>query len=180
MVKVTGPQLRLSQALFLGLGLTGILAAMVPLGLPADAPPMPNLVFVLAIAWTIRRPSSAPWGLVFLLALLADIVLMQPIGLWALSTLLATEFARAQRWPIREQMFAVEWAIFAALFALALGFNALILGIVFAPRPSFGLVASYFLSTVLAYPIVVALLYWVFRIRSPHVAHQSRQLGRIS
>ena len=173
-------QLRLSQALFVTLGVICILAALVPMGLPADAAPMPNLVFVLAVAWTIRRPSASPWGLIFVLGLLADIVLMQPIGMWTLCTLLASEFVRAQRWPIREQMFAVEWAIFATLFALALGFNALLLGLVFAPRPSFGLALNYFLSTVIAYPILVGLLYWVFQVRSPSVSTQSRQFGRIS
>ena len=177
---MTGAQLRLNQALFLGLGFFATLAAMVPLGLPADSPPMPNLVFALAVAWSIRRPASAPWGSVLAISLLADILLMKPIGLWAIATLAASEFARAQRWQIREQMFVMEWAIFAALFVLALTFHSLMLGIVFLPRPALGLSLSYLITTVIAYPVVVGVLHWIFGVRSPRVAHQSKRLGRIS
>ena len=180
MATITGPNLRINQALFFSLGFLFILCAMLPLGLQADAPLMPNLVFALAISWTIRRPASAPWGSIFALALLADVLLMKPIGLWAALTLGLSEFARAQRWAIREQMFLVEWAIFAAVFAFALALNALLLALVFEPRPALPLVLNYFLSTTLAYPVVVLLIHWVFGVRSPRVAHQSKRLSRIS
>lgn len=180
MAMITGASLRINQALFFSLGFLCILAAMLPLGLQADAPLMPNLVFVLSVAWAIRRPASAPWGSIFVLALLADVLLMKPIGLWAGLTLALAEFARAQRWAIREQMFLIEWAIFAAMFAVALGLNALLLAIVMEPHPPFSLILNYFLTTAIAYPVVVAIIHWIFGVRSPRVAHQSKRLSRIS
>lgn len=177
---MTGATLYLNQALFAAIAFFAILTAMLPMGLPADSVPMPDLVFAVAFAWTIRSPSTAPFGLIAGVALLADILLMRPIGLWALCLLLATEFARMYRWQIREQLLVVEWGIFAVAFALALSLHSIVLGMAFSPRPGFYLALTYFWSTVIAYPVVVLILHWVFGVRSPKVAASSARLGRLS
>ncbi len=167
------------RAVFGSLGLIVTLIAMLPMGLSAEAAVMADLLFCLFFAWTIRRPSTAPIGLIMLLALLADFLLMRPLGLWTFIILMGTEFARAQRVPLREQMFIVEWLIFAFVFAGALLVNFLLLKFSFSPTPSFNLMLAYFVSTVSAYPIVVAILHWVFRVRSPQAPGGYTTLGRV-
>lgn len=168
------------RALFGSLGLIVTLIAMLPLGLSAEAKVMADLFFCVAFAWVIRRPSTAPIGLILLVALLADFLLMRPLGLWAFIVLMATEFARSQRIPLREQMFIVQWLIFAVVFAVALLVNLLFLKFSFSPTPSFQLMFAFFLSTVAAYPIVVALLHWVFRVRAPQAPGGYSRLGRVA
>jgi len=161
------------------LALFSILISMMPLGLSADTLPMPDLVFALAFAWVIRSPSTAPLGVVVAVALLSDVLLMRPLGLWTLVIIIVTEFARAQRIPLRAQMLVVEWSIFAIAMALGLALNGMILSTTFTPRPGFDLVFNYWLISVVAYPVVCGLLHWVFRIRAPLVSATSDRLGRV-
>lgn len=168
-----------NRALFMSLGLFVTLAAMLPLGISADAAVMPDLLIAMTFAWIIRRPDTAPLGLVLLLALFADVMLMRPVGLWAMLTLLVAEFARSQTRPLREQMFVLEWLIFSLVFVAAIGLNALILGLTFSPKPGFDLTLNYVINTVAAYPLVVGVMHWVFRVRSPGVAAGPDRLGRV-
>ena len=97
----------------------------------------------------------------------------------ALVMIIATEFARAQRIPLRAQVLVVEWVIFAIAMALGLGLNGIILSTTFTPRPGFDLMLNFWLISVAAYPVVCAMLYWVFRIRAPLVSATSDRLGRV-
>jgi len=168
------------RAVFGSLGLITTLIALLPLGLSAEATVMADLFFCLAFAWVMRRPSTAPIGLILIMALLADFLLMRPLGLWSFIILMASEFARSQRTPLREQMFIIEWFIFALVFAAALFVNMLILKFSFSPTPSFNLMFAFFVSTVAAYPIVVAILHWVFRIRAPQAPGGATNFGRVA
>ncbi len=177
---VSSSTLWLGRSVFISLGLITTLINMLPLGLSAEAPVMADLFFCLAFAWVIRRPSTAPIGLILVVSLLADFLLMRPLGLWAFITLMATEFARSQRIPLREQIFILEWLIAAVVFATALFANFVFLKLSFSPTPSFNLMLAYFVSTTAAYPIVVAILHWVFRVRAPKAPGGFTRLGRVA
>ncbi len=170
----------IGRAVFGSTALIVTLSAMLPLGLSAESAVMADLLFCLCFAWVIRRPSTAPVGLIAFFALLADFLLMRPLGLWTFIIIVASEFARAQRVPLREQMFIVEWFIFAFVFAFALFANLAILEISFSDTPSFNLMFSFFLNTCIAYPFVVALLHWVFRVRAPQAPGGYTRLGRVA
>jgi len=118
------------RAVFGSLGLITTLIALLPLGLSAEATVMADLFFCLAFAWVMRRPSTAPIGLILIMALLADFLLMRPLGLWSFI--------------------------------------------------SFNLMFAFFVSTVAAYPIVVAILHWVFRIRAPQAPGGATNFGRVA
>jgi len=169
-----------NRALFVSLALFAILASMLPLGLSADSISMPDILVAMTFAWVVRRPDTAPYFLVVMTALFADIMLMRPIGLWAMLTLLVGEFARAQRRPLREQMFVMEWAVFALVFSVAIGGYMLALNLTFTPGPGIDLMLNHILLTVLTYPLVVGILHWVFRIRAPKTAARSERLGRVT
>jgi penicillin-binding protein 2 len=56
---------------------------------------MPDLVYCLAIAWTIRRPDEAPRWAILALGLAGDVMISRPPGIGALGLLLAAEAARS-------------------------------------------------------------------------------------
>lgn len=170
----------LEGAVFVSLGLVTTLISMLPLGLSAETTLTPDLFFCMAYAWIIRRPITAPLGLIFIVALFSDIMLMKPLGLWAFIILMSTELVRSQEKPLREQMFIFEWLIFALLFAVALAANSMLLTLALYPRPGFDLILGYFASTVLAYPLVLAVLHFIFRIRAPKAPGEYSRLGRSS
>ena len=169
-----------NRALFVSLALFAILAAILPLGLYADALIMPDILMAMTFAWVIRRPETAPYVLVFLMALFADVMLMRPLGLWAMLTLLTAEFARSQRKPLREQMFVMEWVIFGFVFAIAVGASMMMLKLTFTPGPSVDLMLNHMVSTILIYPPVAGILHFVFRIRAPRDAARPDRLGRVA
>ena len=49
----------IEKAIFLGLGVVAVEAALIPLG-PGSALVAPDLLFGLVVAWVIRRPATAP------------------------------------------------------------------------------------------------------------------------
>jgi len=178
---VTTPtQIWFGRAVFASLSLLVTLAAMLPIGLAAESAVMPDIFFCIAFAWVIRRPQTAPLGLIVCFALLADFLLMRPLGLWTFIILLMSEFVRAQRVPLREQLFVFEWIIFAVVFSFALFVNFMFLKLSFSPTPSFGLMLKYTINTVLAYGVVVAVLHWIFRIRAPKAPGGYKRLGRVA
>ncbi len=169
-----------NRALYASLGLFVILAAILPLGLSAESAVMPDILMAMTFAWIIRRPATAPVFLVFLVALFADILMMRPLGLWAGITVLVGEFARSQVRPLREQMFVMEWLLFAGIFALALLLNNLMLSLAFSPRPNLDLTVNHILLTAAMYPIIVGIMHWIFHIRAPQAAARSERLGRVT
>lgn len=167
------------STLFLSLGFFTTLAALLPLGLSAEAVLMPDLFFCMAFCWVVRSAKTAPITIVFLVAFFSDLLLMRPLGLWTFIVVLSMEFTRYQRHPIREQMFIVEWVLFALLFGCALLFQSMLLAVSFSDLPDFDLTMWYFVTTVLAYPIVVIVLYYVFGIRVEKTPSGNQRLGRV-
>ncbi len=157
----------MKRALFVSLCLFTIIIAKVPLGLPADAALTPDLFFAMCVAWVVRAPSAATLPLIFGVALCADFIMMRPVGLGALFTVLATEYFRAQRFTIREQMFVFEWVFFLCIFAISLGLQAAVLALTFAEVPPLDRSLTYIFWTAVCYPLVVGVLRWIFRISSP-------------
>lgn len=179
MTQLTDFQLWLYRGVFVLAGLVAILLPLLPSGLTADAISMPDLFLCLVIAWVIRSPDTAPFFLVFAMALLADVMLNRPIGLWAFLTLAGAEYMRATARTMREHMFLVETLIFgAALVAMSLA-HLLVLNLALVTTPRIGLVASHLGVTILAYPVIVAILHWIIGIRAPRLPSASTRLGPI-
>ena len=138
------------------------LIAMVPLVPALPSLVSPDLLAALCCFWVIRRPDTAPLPLIFLLGLAADLLLMRPVGLGALSLVLMTEALRGQVVALRDVSRFVEWMIFAAFFTLAtLGIMG-IMWITFADVPPPGAMAQRVLITVACYPFVGLVIRLVF------------------
>jgi len=154
------------------------LISLLPLGLTAEARVMPDLMFCTVFAWVVRQRVTAPTLLIGALALLTDILLMKPVGLWTFFVILATEYMRVTGRSLRDQMFVIEWLIFALIFAFGQLFYITMLNLTFTPAPSAGLVLQYIVITILIYPLIVAFLYYGLRIRGVrHVASQRLRVG---
>jgi len=156
-----------------------VFIAMLPLGLTTTAGLTPDLFFALVFAWIIRRPETLPLGLVAIMALFMDVMLMRPVGLWALFVILASEYFRMTGRTLREQMFAIEWLVFAVAFALGQAAQLLILKLAFVDAPGLRLVFGYMFITIIAYPAVVGVIVYGLRIRAPGQVSSSRNGGML-
>ncbi|MDB2407275.1 rod shape-determining protein MreD [Jannaschia sp.] len=79
---------------YVGLAAIILFFALLPFGPPEGGVPGPDLLVCLTFAWILRRPDYVPVWLLVPVLLLADALLMRPLGLWTLVTLLGSEYLR--------------------------------------------------------------------------------------
>ncbi|MFD1797628.1 rod shape-determining protein MreD [Paracoccus aurantiacus] len=143
-------------AAYVGTGLAIMFFKLMPLS-PGEARlPGPDLMMCITLAWVLRRPDQLPAVIIAALALIGDLMLGRPFGLWSLMVLIATELLRprAQRWA--DQPFLFEWLRVAVLMGLMVIGNRLIMALFLLPLPALGPIMLQWLASVMAYPLVVA------------------------
>lgn len=169
-------------ALFLGLAALATFLRLLPMqdygavatdpgltlfGIPPRDWPAPDFLLCLTLAWLVRRPDLLPAPVIAGYFLFEDLLLLRPPGLWALVVLLATEFLRTRTPLLRGFGFWLEYAIvFLLMLAMFLA-NRALLAIVMMPQAPLDLSFVQFIGTVLAYPLVVAVSHYVFKLRKP-------------
>lgn len=146
---------RLTRILMLALaGFACILIVAVPIQPGATQWPMPDLLLMLCCYWVLRRPDSAPILVLFALGLIADLILMRPIGIGALALVLITELLRAQIRTLRDTAFPLEWLTVAILVGIGMLLQMALLWISLGTLPMPIEVAQYAGITILSYPAV--------------------------
>ena len=174
---MSSPRQWFEIALFIVLGFVSIGMAILPMGLTADSIPFPDLLFCVFAAWVIRHPGTAPMLAIAGLGLIADAMMMRPIGLWALMLLLGTEGLRISERAFRDIPFLLEWVYVSGFLIIMIILQNVILLVSFDNVYDAGMLAGHVLRTIAIYPIVVATLHWVFRIRTPKPNERPNQLG---
>ena len=129
--------------------------------------PAPDLIVLLAFAWVLRRPEYMPVWLIAGVALFADFLFMRPLGLWALITVLGSEWLRRRAHLTLEQPFPVEWMRVSTLLLVMYVAEAMLLGVMMVPQPTIGASVLELMMTVATYPVAVVATAFVFGVRPP-------------
>lgn len=116
--------------------------------------PGPDLLLALTMMWIMRRPDQLPALAVAITALIEDLVLMRPPGLWAGIMLLGSEAARNRRSRWREHGFMIEWLRVSVLMGMMMLAARIAQIMVMLPVPPLGMVLMQLIATILAYPAV--------------------------
>jgi rod shape-determining protein MreD len=161
------------RAVFVGLGIVAVEAALIPLG-PGSALVAPDLLFGLVIAWVVRRPATAPFWAIVALGLFADLMMSRPLGLGALGLMLASEWFRRRAARFRAGPFPLEWLAMTLAFAAVLGGMEVALALVLADGPGPAALARYAVTTGMTYPLIVLGLTWCLRLGAPMAARGAR------
>lgn len=155
------------RALFLALAALLLFLRLLPLStLPARIPG-PDLMLCITFAWVLRRPDFVPAVAIVAVFVIEDMLAMRPPGLWALVVLLGSEFLRDRAGAMRGLPFMAEWATVTAVMAIMLLANRLVLALVMVPQTGLGLTLLQLLTTVAAYPLVVAASHLALGLRAP-------------
>ncbi len=140
----------------MSIGATLLFAA--PIRIFGLALPEPVFALVPAFSWAVIRPSVlAPFG-VLLLGLFLDLFWGGPMGLWALSLLLAYAMALAMRNMMTGQSRAMMWAWFASAVAVSMLGGYLFTMLDSLAMPSILSVFWQFLATALLFPFAHRLI----------------------
>ena len=116
--------LRLRHALPAAVTVLIVVLSVAPLRLPDYALVAPGLVLIALFFWTVHRPDlMRPWH-AFAIGLLDDALSGTPLGVNALIFVLVHATIVAQHRIFRGKSFAVVWAAFAMIAAVAQLLNA--------------------------------------------------------
>ncbi|MGO4916908.1 rod shape-determining protein MreD [Pseudogemmobacter sp. W21_MBD1_M6] len=143
------------RGLFVAASLLIIFVLLLPLDLSAGQLPGPDILICLTYAWVLRRPNYVPVLLIAAVFLVTDLLFMRPPGLLAGLVVMGSEFLRARESTSRELTFLLEWAMVGGVLIAVTLANRLFLLIVMVEQPALGLVLLQFLTTLLAYPVIV-------------------------
>ncbi|PWJ16999.1 rod shape-determining protein MreD [Jannaschia seohaensis] len=138
---------------FFGLSSAILFFALLPFGPPEDGVPGPDLLVCLAFAWILRRPDYVPVWLLVPILLLADALLMRPLGLWTLVTLLGSEYLRRRVDHTEVKTFWSEVAAVAAVIAGMFVINHLAMLLLLAQTAPLLDQGLHLLATVVFYPL---------------------------
>ena len=147
-------------------GIMGILLIvhLLPISIGTERLPWPDLMIMVTFAWVLRRPQYVPTTLVALVFLIADLLLMRPIGLWAALMVVGVEFLRFREPAMREQLFPLEWVTVSLLLVLLTIANRIVLALAFVPQGAFGLTVIHLVLTILTYPVIVLISRFGFNV----------------
>ena len=113
----------------------------------------PDLLTCLVFAILINKPKLFPSYIILLIYILADIILMKPIGLYCALMFVAAELIRKYNNIIRKETFLIHWFIF---FSSLIVVQILYLSshkLFFMPSPQLILLTKQFVLTVFFYPL---------------------------
>lgn len=165
--------------LFTLMGFLSIGLPIIPMGLAANSVVFPDVMFAVFAAWVIRRPSSAPVVAIVFFGILADAMMMRPLGLWALVLFVGMEALRVSERAFRDIPFVLEWLYVSMFFALMLMLQNLMLFVTFDSVYGLVDVIWHWARTIAVYPIIVAILHWVLNIRAVKKSNRPNRLGYV-
>ena len=178
MVNISLPARLWKIFVFLTLASLIAFSQLLPLSRPAGALPGPELLFLMAAAWTMRRPRLIPMWVFLLAFFAADILFVRPLGLHTALALIAIDALRWRAVAAPRMPFLREWLTVAAVVATLTLAELVILTIFFVPQPALGLTLIRLIFTVLVYPLVVLLLASPFGLNRPKSNDKDLIVGR--
>lgn len=153
MADVTPAKVHLMRCSFAGLALAVVFFRLLPLETNPRSWAPPDLILVLALAWSVRRPDYVPALLLAATFVIMDFLFHRPPGLMALLVLIGCEFLKTRAQPHREATFLAEWLAAAVVIAAIVLANRFVLFVLAVEQAPFGLSIIEMLATVMAYPL---------------------------
>lgn len=145
------------RSLFVALAVSVSFTQLLPLNPGPGGLPGPDVMLLIAFAWTVMRPDYVPVLLLAIVFLVLDFLLMRPPGLWTALVVLCTEFLRARHFQLRATSFLVEWLLVAAMIVVLTVVYQVLLAVFVVERPAIGLTLIRMIFTIVTYPLVVIL-----------------------
>jgi rod shape-determining protein MreD len=157
----------IGRAVFLALATAVIFVQLLPLDTAPPTWAAPDLLLSMSLAWVARRPEFLPFGVVFAVFLLTDLLFQRPPGLWAALVVVLTETLRSRSRGLRNVPLVLEWGTVAfGIVAITLA-NRLVLAIMLTPQAPLTLTLIQMVMTIMIYPVVVLVAQVLFGLTRP-------------
>ena len=167
MAEAVASRIWLGRAAYCATALLLMFIQLMPLDARPDTWAAPDWLLALTLVWIARRPEHLPVYSIAIIFLLADFLFQRPPGLWTAFVVIMTEVLRTRSQGIRNMPFALEWGTVAlGIVAMTVGYRAVQL-IVMIPLAPLGLTLIQMTMTIVFYPLVVGLAYFIFGLSRP-------------
>lgn len=155
------------RAIFVSIAAVFLFVQLLPFNFGWVRVPGPDLLVLLVFAWVLRRPDYLPLVLIAAAMLLADMLLMRPLGLWTALTLVGAEFLRNRGHISTEMPFALEWFLVGAVLMVMSVAQGAVLFALLVPQPPFSQSALQVAISLVCYPLVVMVSSFGLGVRVP-------------
>ena len=155
------------RAGFLMLAAVIIVLHLIPLDTVPRRWAPPDFLLIFTFAWLLRRPEFVPVFCVAIVMLMADFLFQRPPGLFALLTVIASEYLRKRTTVPGETSFVAEWAAVAvAVVGITIAYRLMMI-VLLVPPPPLGLSLIQMVLTVITYPAAVVITQLAMGVRRP-------------
>ncbi|MEP2717206.1 rod shape-determining protein MreD [Pseudophaeobacter sp.] len=178
MAEITSTKILLMRVSFAALAILVIFFHLLPLDTLARNWAPPDLLMLLAMAWTLRRPDYVPILLLAALLLMGDFLFHRPPGLLTLLVVLGCELLRTRAQTQHETTFVAEWLSVALVIMVVTILNRFALSIFAIPRAPVSLSVIQMFATIAAYPLVVLFSQGLLGVRRLSAAEAEVMGGR--
>jgi len=155
------------RCMFVAILLTIIFVQLMPLDALPRRWPWPDFMLVATLVWVARRPGFAPFWIIAVIFLLADLLFQRPPGLWAGLIVILTETLRKRTANIRNMPIGLEWGTVAVGIISVTLIYRLVMSVVLLPQTPLGPTLIQMGMTILFYPLVVAVAHLIFGVSRP-------------
>ena len=167
MVNSPAARIWIGRAIYIAVAMGIVFIQLLPLDTAPSSWAAPDVLLAVTLVWVARRPEFLPFGVVFAVFLLTDLLFQRPPGLWAALVVILTETVRSRSRGLRNVPLALEWGTVAmGIVAITLG-NRLVLAIVMTPQAPLTLTLIQMVLTIAVYPVIVLMAQLLFGLTRP-------------
>lgn len=164
-----GPNARIwmGRAVFVVLALVLIFIQLLPLDMRPASWAAPDILLAITLVWVTRRPEYVPVLVIALIFMLTDLLFQRPPGLWTALVVVLTETLRKRTGSIRNIPLALEWGSVAfGVVAITVAYRA-VMAVMMLHQAPITLTFIQMVMTIVIYPVVVAVAYFIFGVSRP-------------
>jgi len=152
---------------FVALSFLIIFLQLLPLDARPGGWPPPDILLLIAVAWSTRRPEMAPISFIAVIFMMTDLLFQRPPGLWAGLVVIFCEILRRRARQFRNTPLLIEWVSIAIGIVAITALHRLVLAVVVSPQAPLGLTILQTGLTICLYPVIVLVAHLVFGVSRP-------------
>lgn len=150
---------------FVGVVMALLFVRLLPLQTIPSTISGPDIIMAVIFYLSLQRPDAVPSVLIGAIILIEDMFLQRPPGLMAALIILASAWLKLTAAQTQDRNWLKDWWMSALAMIATIVVMRIVLTLALVPRPPALLHYTQLISTILVFPIVAFVAYYVLQIR---------------
>ena len=165
------------RATFVGVVMVLLFVRLLPLQTTPSTISGPDIIMALIFCLSLQRPDAVPSVLIGVVILIEDMFLQRPPGLMAALIILGSAWLKLTASQTQDRNWIKDWWMSALAMIASTVVMRIVLTLALVPRPPALLHYTQLASTILVFPIVVFVTYYVLQIRPETALDRDKYRG---